>query len=42
MWVDNMVENLKDNEDEDWEDEEQDDDDKEWEDNEEESLNFYS
>ena len=42
MWVNNMVENLKDNEDEDWEDEEQDDDDEEWEDNEEESLNFYS
>ena len=42
MWVDNMVENLKDNEDEDWEDEEQDDNDEEWEDYEEESLNFYS
>ena len=42
MWVDNMVENLKDNEDEDWEDEEQDDNDEEWEGNEEESLNFYS
>jgi len=37
-----MVENLKDNEEEDWEDEEKDDNDEEWEDYEEESLNFYS
>ena len=37
-----MVENLKDSEEEDWEDEEQNDDDEEWEDYEEEGLNFYS
>jgi len=42
MGVDDMVENIKDNEEEDWEDEEKDDNDEEWEDYEEESLNFYS
>ena len=42
MWVDKMVENLKDNEEEDWEDEEKDNDDEKWEDYDEDSLDFYS
>ena len=37
MWVVKMVENLKDNEEEDWEDEEKDNDDEKWEDYDEDS-----